>query len=106
MAVIKGTWGASNLAGTDAGNQLVGNSQANRIEGLGGDDTLLGGLGNDLVVSVKGSNDQVALQSWFDPAVDGVDYIGTGSDYMDRTAMNQLIQSMAAVAPASVVTAS
>jgi len=63
--------------------------------------------GDDLVVSVKDSNDQATLQSWFNPAVDGVDYIGTGSgDFLDHSAVNQLLQSMATFAPASAVTGS
>ncbi|EAQ04253.1 Hemolysin-type calcium-binding protein [Pseudooceanicola batsensis HTCC2597] len=68
-----------NVVGSNAGDTLTGDDQANRLEGLYGEDTIKGGLGNDVLLG--GGNADTFV---FDAAGFGRDLILDWQDNYDK----------------------
>jgi len=96
------------LFGRGAGQDVINNTGASADSqdvlrfggGLSQDDLNFAHVGNDLVISVEGTQDKVTLSGWYSDAANRIDAIKFGNgDTLTTSQIDGLVQAMSAFAP-------
>lgn len=106
--ILKGGYGDDTYLynrgdGQDIIEEVSGNDSLLFGDGIDADSLWFSRSGNDLVIDLLGSNDQVKIRYWFSSAAYQVESISAGGMELANTQMNQMLQSLAVFgAPAGI----